>query len=328
MKFSVKRNEEMQERKGTITIKNSNYNLVVELYVTQKAFVPELTVEPESLSFAVEGGTQEITITANLEYTYTTDADWVVLNKTINGLEVTVQNAVAFENRMAEVIISSDRYEVSKKVCISQKALSKDATNVIFYTSNNGEIVVPYKMDVFGANIMSNTYNNGMGLIFFDAPVTSIGYGAFYYCNSLTSVYCKSTTAPSVCNDTFYEVKDEKTAHKLIEKRKAQHRLDLIKKGSAVTLDDLFNKIKDGELINLDVVLRADVKGSAEAVKESLEKLSNEEVRVRVIASNTGEITESDITLAKVAKTGSAYDLEEVNVAEDGTKYFIIDCNW
>ena len=101
--------------------------------------------------------------------------------------------------------------------------------------------------------------------------------------------------------DTFYEVKDEKTAHKLIEKRKAQHRLDLIKKGSAVTLDDLFNKIKDGELINLDVVLRADVKGSAEAVKESLEKLSNEEVRVRVIASNTGEITESDITLAKVS---------------------------
>ncbi len=101
--------------------------------------------------------------------------------------------------------------------------------------------------------------------------------------------------------DTFYEVKDEKTAHKLIEKRKAQHRLDLIKKGSAVTLDDLFNKIKDGELINLDVVLRADVKGSAEAVKESLEKLSNDEVRVRVIASNTGEITESDITLAKVS---------------------------
>ena len=101
--------------------------------------------------------------------------------------------------------------------------------------------------------------------------------------------------------DTFYEVKDEKTAHKLIEKRKAQHRLDLIRKGSAVTLDDLFNKIKDGELTNLDVIIRADVKGSVEALKESLEKLSNDEVRVRVIASNTGEITESDITLAKVS---------------------------
>jgi len=101
--------------------------------------------------------------------------------------------------------------------------------------------------------------------------------------------------------ETFYEVKDEKTAHKLIEKRKAQHRLDLIKKSSIVTLDDLFNKIKDGETTNLDIVLRADVKGSVEALKESLEKLSNEEIRVRVIASNTGSITESDITLAKLS---------------------------
>lgn len=101
--------------------------------------------------------------------------------------------------------------------------------------------------------------------------------------------------------ETFYEVKDEKTAHKLIEKRKAKHRLDLIKKGKTVTLDDLFNKIKDGEMTNLDIVLRADVKGSAEAIKESLEKLSNDEVRVRVIASNTGSVTESDITLAKVS---------------------------
>jgi len=101
--------------------------------------------------------------------------------------------------------------------------------------------------------------------------------------------------------DTFYEVKDEKTAHKLIEKRKAQHRLDLIKKGSVVTLDDLYNKIKDGETTNLDIVLRADVKGSVEALKESLEELSNEEIRVRVIASNTGAITESDITLAKLS---------------------------
>ena len=101
--------------------------------------------------------------------------------------------------------------------------------------------------------------------------------------------------------DTFYEVKDEKTAHKLIEKRKAQHRLDLIKKGSIVTLDDLYNKIKDGETTNLDIIIRADVKGSQEALKESLEKLSTEEVRVRVIASNTGNITESDVTLAKVS---------------------------
>lgn len=98
--------------------------------------------------------------------------------------------------------------------------------------------------------------------------------------------------------DVFYEVTDEKTAHKLIARRKAEHRLDLIKRGSTVTLDDLYNKIQDGKLKNLDIVLRADVQGSVQALKSSLEKLSNDEVRVRVIASNTGGITESDVTLA------------------------------
>ncbi len=98
--------------------------------------------------------------------------------------------------------------------------------------------------------------------------------------------------------DVFYEVTDEKTAHKLIARRKAEHRLELIKRGSTVTLDDLYNKIQDGKLKNLDIVLRADVQGSVQALKSSLEKLSNDEVRVRVIASNTGGITESDVTLA------------------------------
>lgn len=101
--------------------------------------------------------------------------------------------------------------------------------------------------------------------------------------------------------DIFYEVKDEKTANKLIAKRKAQHREDLIKKGSTLTLDALYNKIKDEEIKNLDIVLRGDVKGSIEALKDSLEKLSNDEVKVNVITKNTGAITESDITLAQLS---------------------------
>ena len=61
-------------------------------------------------------------------------------------------------------------------------------TNEIWYTSTNGEVVTPYTTDVFGANIVSNTYENGKGVIKFDAPVTSIGYEAFEGCSSLTSV--------------------------------------------------------------------------------------------------------------------------------------------
>ncbi len=101
--------------------------------------------------------------------------------------------------------------------------------------------------------------------------------------------------------DIFYEVKDEKTAHKLVEKRKAKARADLIKQGSTVTLDDLFSQIKEGELKDLNIILKADVQGSVEAIKDSLIKLSNDEVRVRIIHSAAGGINESDVTLAKVS---------------------------
>lgn len=101
--------------------------------------------------------------------------------------------------------------------------------------------------------------------------------------------------------DIFYEVKDEKTAHKLVEKRKAKARAELIKKGSTVTLDDLFSQIKEGEMKELNVIIKADVQGSVEAIKDSLVKLSNEEVRVKPIHCAAGGINESDVTLARVS---------------------------
>ena len=101
--------------------------------------------------------------------------------------------------------------------------------------------------------------------------------------------------------DVFYEVKDEKTAKQLIEKRKAKTRRSLIKEASKVTLDDLFSQIKEGEIKDLNIIVKADVQGSVEAVKDSLQKLSNEEVRVRVIHGAAGAISESDVTLASVS---------------------------
>lgn len=101
--------------------------------------------------------------------------------------------------------------------------------------------------------------------------------------------------------DVFYEVENEKVAKQLIEKRKAKARRDLIKQGSKVTLDDLFGKIKDGKMIDLNVIVKADVQGSVEALKESLLKLSNDEVRVRILHASTGGIKESDVTLASVS---------------------------
>ncbi len=101
--------------------------------------------------------------------------------------------------------------------------------------------------------------------------------------------------------DTFYEVKDEKTAKHLIERRKRQAREKSINATSKVTLNDLFSQIEKGNLKQLNLIVKADVQGSVEAVKQSLEKLSNEEVSVKVIHANVGGVTESDVTLAKVS---------------------------
>lgn len=101
--------------------------------------------------------------------------------------------------------------------------------------------------------------------------------------------------------DVFYEVENEKVAKHLIEKRIAKQRMDLIKQGSKITLDDLFGQIKEGKIKELNVIIKADVQGSVEAMKDSLIKLSNDEVRVRVLHASTGGIKESDVTLASVS---------------------------
>ena len=101
--------------------------------------------------------------------------------------------------------------------------------------------------------------------------------------------------------ETFYEVEDEKTAKHLIETRKRKEREKALNETSRVTLDDLFSQIEKGNLKQLNLIVKADVQGSVEAVKSSLEKLSNEEVRVKVIHANVGAVTESDVTLAEVS---------------------------
>ena len=116
-----------------------------------------------------------------------------------------------------------------------------------------------------------------------------------------TPVEILGLTEVPEAGDTFYEVKDEKTAKHLIERRKRQAREKSINATSRVTLNDLFSQIEKGDLKQLNLIVKADVQGSVEAVKQSLEKLSNDEVIVKVIHANVGGVTESDVTLAKVS---------------------------
>lgn len=116
-----------------------------------------------------------------------------------------------------------------------------------------------------------------------------------------TPVEIMGLTEVPEAGDTFYEVKNEKMAKHLIEKRRAQEREKMIN-SNVVTLSNLFEKMASEDLKQLNLIVKADVQGSAEAVKQSLEKLSNDEVKVKVIHSVAGAINESDVQLAKAAK--------------------------
>jgi len=98
--------------------------------------------------------------------------------------------------------------------------------------------------------------------------------------------------------DVFYVIDEERAARQLAAKRQQYKRETELRKNQKVTLDDLFNRIKEGEMKELKIVLKAEGQGSVEALRQSLERLSNDEVRVMVIHAGVGAITESDAMLA------------------------------
>ncbi|MCI9177425.1 MAG: translation initiation factor IF-2 [Clostridia bacterium] len=133
-----------------------------------------------------------------------------------------------------------------------------------------------------------------------------------------TPVEIMGLTEVPEAGDTFYEVKNEKMAKHLIERRKRQEREQAINENSKVTLSNLFEKMESENLKQLNIIVKADVQGTAQALKQSLEKLSNEEVRVRVIHAVAGAVTESDVQLAKAGNCIIiAFNVRPVNTAKD-----------
>lgn len=141
-----------------------------------------------------------------------------------------------------------------------------------------------------------------------------------------TPVEIMGLTNVPEAGETFYEVKDEKMAKHLIERRKRQERENIINENSKVTLSNVFEKMENENLKQLYLIVKADVQGTAQALKQSLEKLSNDEVKVKVIHSSTGAVTESDVQLAKAANAiiiafnvrpgHTAKDIAEKNMIE------------
>ena len=101
--------------------------------------------------------------------------------------------------------------------------------------------------------------------------------------------------------EIFYAVTDEKVARTLADRRRIVQREQQLRASSRMSLDTLFTQMAAGEVKDLNIIVKADVQGSVEAVRQSLEKLSGSEVRVRVIHGAVGAITESDVRLAEVS---------------------------
>lgn len=101
--------------------------------------------------------------------------------------------------------------------------------------------------------------------------------------------------------DEFYVVDDERRARAVVENRKFKEKQEKQKSATKVSLDNLFEQIEAGKMKDLNIIVKADVQGSAEAVRQSLERISNDEVRVNVIHGAVGAINESDVMLASAS---------------------------
>lgn len=121
--------------------------------------------------------------------------------------------------------------------------------------------------------------------------------------------------------DTFNAVEDEKLAKELVEQRKHEAKQEQFKAVQKVTLDNLFSQIAQGDVKELPIIVKADVQGSVEAVKQSLEKLSNEEVRVKVIHGGVGAVSEGDVMLASASNAIIVgFNVRPDPVAEESAK--------
>ena len=200
--FDVAENTGYDQRSATIAFTNKADNLTEEVTITQMQ-KDAIVLAASEYNIDARGGALDFEIQTNVDITAKTSATWIE-QVTTRGLEskmlfFDIAANDAQETREGTITLSGGN--------ATQTIIVKQAANIcpedeIWYTSSNGEIVVPYNADAFGASIVSNTYVNGKGIIKFNQAVTSIGEEAFYGCSSLTSITIPDSVT-SIGHDAF-----------------------------------------------------------------------------------------------------------------------------
>ena len=172
---------------------------MVGCYSTEEPVGPDVPVvgalklSQEEMTVGAEGGEFSVDIFTEYAYETSTNVDWVTISGGSCGTEYctlyfTVTKNDTISEREGVITVFCDDYNLSATLTVTQEAGSQIPNNEIWYTSSDGAVVEPNATDVFGANIVSNTYENGKGIITFDSDVTQIGERAFNRCSSLTTV--------------------------------------------------------------------------------------------------------------------------------------------
>ena len=122
LSFTLSRNVEQEKRMGTIVVTNSEYNLVAELYITQKAFVPQVTIEPTALMFSAKKEEQNVKVTANFSHSATSNVDWLRITQNSEGYTISVPEYGETAPRTAEITIKNGKYAISEVINVTQVA--------------------------------------------------------------------------------------------------------------------------------------------------------------------------------------------------------------
>ena len=182
---SADANSEVDDRTATVTIRSGSVMKTISISQSRKSVV---ALDGEKYTVDGIGGSIEVEVNHNVDYDITFDCDWITLGETraleTDNIAFVVTANESREARTGHITIAAKNGTTSQQITVDQNACDFK----IYYTSTDGQVVIPNRTDVFGANIVSNRYENGVGVITFDGRITSIGYGAFNPCWNLASI--------------------------------------------------------------------------------------------------------------------------------------------